>query len=85
MQKPNKALQRMKSRPKDFSWRELQSALGSLGFTEHERSGSRKCFVHPETNHKIQLHKRHPDSTLLPYQLKEVLGLLLELGYMENE
>lgn len=68
--------------PKDFSWNELVNALSKLGYKEIERRGSRKCFIHSDSKHKILLHKRHPDSTLLEYQIKEVLTSLKAQGHI---
>ncbi len=80
----NKQLDRMRSHPKDFSWNELVGALSKLGYEEIQKSGSRVCFLHRERRHKILLHKRHPDSTLLEYQIKIVLQSLHEQGRIDG-
>ena len=67
--------------PKDFSWDDLVRLLKGYGYTEHEGSGSRKRFV-SRTQHKISLHKRHPDSTLLEYQIELVKEALISQGHM---
>jgi hypothetical protein len=66
--------------PKDISWDELVRVLGSLGYEPIEGSGSRVKFVsqHRPDLPYINLHKRHPDSTLLPYQVRIVRRLLEE-------
>jgi hypothetical protein len=68
--------------PKDFSWEDLVRLLRSYGYSEHEGSGSRKRFV-SATKHKISLHKRHPDDTLLEYQIELVKEALISQGHMK--
>ena len=48
MTKKEKLIQRLKSKPKDFSWNETASLLTGLGFTEVKKGktgGSRRRFV----------------------------------------
>jgi len=68
--------------PKDFSWSDLVRVLKSFGYREIEGSGSRKKFV-SGANHKILLHKRHPDSTLLGYQIEQVVEALTQEGHLK--
>jgi len=67
--------------PKDFSWEELVKVMRSFGYREMEGSGSRKKFINDQ-KHKILLHKRHPDSTLLEYQIEDVKDALKSLGLL---
>lgn len=64
--------------PKDFAWNDLRRLLLSLGYTEIQGNGSRVKFVNKSlrAGRLIMLHKRHPDSTLLKYQLESVLDAL---------
>lgn len=71
-----KALARLQSRPKDFSWSELQTIMAHAGFQELAGSGSRRKFFNPTTERFASFHKRHPDDTLLAYQVKEALRFL---------
>lgn len=71
-------------RPKDFSWGDLQGVMRHFGYQEKEGSGSRKKFIHPGTKHKIILHKRHPDPTLLEYQIESVIEALESQGYLDE-
>lgn len=66
--------------PKDVSWSELVRILGNFGFDEKQGSGSRVRFIHVETGRKILLHKRHPDSTLLEYQINDIKEQLCDMG-----
>lgn len=71
--------------PRDFSWAELQKVMKSFGYKELEGAGSRKKFVNLTTRHKIFLHKRHPDSTLIGAQISDVVESLRTQGYLKND
>lgn len=74
MSRIDKLLDRFWSDPKptDFEWDELIRTLSHYGYEQKQGRGSRVRFVHATTKHKISLHKRHPDSTLLSYQIDKV-------------
>lgn len=78
-----KAKKRLKSEPSDYTFKEAESLLISLGFKEHNKgksSGSRVVFI--RDNVKIMLHKPHPQKEIKKYavsQLKEQLEKLGEL------
>ncbi|ARU87459.1 type II toxin-antitoxin system HicA family toxin [Pseudomonas sp. M30-35] len=74
-----------KPSPKDFSWSQLQKVMKHFGYSELEGQGSRKKFFHPETGHKVLLHKRHPDSTLIGPQIEDVVESLISQGYLKND
>jgi len=80
MSKKRKLLTRLQSRPRDFSWAELQVLMRHLGYMELSGSGSRRKFINITTKRIISLHKRHPDDTLLDYQVKDILGFLQQEG-----
>lgn len=71
--------------PRDFSWAQLQKVMKHFGYKELEGNGSRKKFVHPETKHKVLLHKRHPDSTLIGAQIVDIIDALKSQGYLNDE
>lgn len=71
-----------KPAPKDFSWGDLVKLLKAFGYSEHEGSGSRKRFMNG-SGQKILLHKRHPDSTLLGYQIEQVIEALKQEGHLK--
>ncbi|WP_376779520.1 type II toxin-antitoxin system HicA family toxin [Stutzerimonas nitrititolerans] len=83
MSKLDKLIARFLSEPapKDFSWEDLVKLMKSYGYRELEGKGSRKKFVN-RVNHKILLHKRHPDSTLLDYQIEDVKDALRQEGHI---
>jgi len=76
MSRKEKLLVRLKSRPKDFSWLELQTLMKHLGYAEIRGSGSRRKYIHMATKRIVSLHKRHPDATLLDYQVRDVVTFL---------
>ncbi len=80
MGKKEKLLARLQARPKDFSWSELQNLMRQLGYMEIEGRGSRRKFMNTETKRIVSLHKRHPDDTLLDYQVRDVLNFIEEQG-----
>lgn len=81
MSKKDKLIQKLKSKPKDFTYEELKTLLNYLGFYEDNKgrtSGSRVEFIR-EGHKKIQLHKPHPRNVLKPYQIEILLNELEEL------
>ena len=84
MGKKGKLIQRLKSKPRDFTFAETEALLEYLGYVRSDKgktSGSRIAFKNPE--HKtIMLHKPHPRKELLEYQVKELLNTLREEGLL---
>ena len=80
MSKKEKLLQRLKSKPKDFTYDEVKKILNNLGFLEDNKgktSGSKVMFKNID-NKKIALHKPHPSKILKSYQINEIVRLLKE-------
>lgn len=50
MSKFEKALDRLKKKPKDFTWKELQTIMFHLGYEEIKGGGSRRKFINRKTN-----------------------------------
>lgn len=75
MSRSEKALDRLLSFPKDFTWAEMQAVLGKLGYEERRNSGSRRKFVHSNGD-VIILHQPHPDPVVKHYALKQVVEKL---------
>jgi HicA toxin of bacterial toxin-antitoxin, len=80
MSQREKLLQRLKNKPKDFAWDELETLLGGLGYAQETGSGSRRKFYNEETQALISLHEPHPRKTLKSYQVNDVLSHLKERG-----
>ena len=78
MTRKEKLIQRLKSKPKDFTWNDLTSLLTALGFTEvktGKTGGSRRRFVNSD-NVVISLHKPHPGNILKRYQIEQIIEIL---------
>jgi hypothetical protein len=76
--KIDKLTMRLLSYPKDFTYSELKTLLLSFGYSEIQGAGSRVCFS--KENHKIKLHKPHPDNKLKRYQLDLIVEELTNKG-----
>ena len=78
MSRKEKLINRLKQRPKDFTWDELSNLLQSLGYKENKKAktgGSRRRFVH-ESAPTITLHKPHPQNILKHYTIAQILEVL---------
>lgn len=73
MSKFDKALTRLKNRPKDFTWRELQMIMTHLGYEELKGSGSRRKFFNKPLKVAISLHELHPKPTMKTYAIDIIL------------
>lgn len=69
MSRIEKLIERFKSKPKDFTYNELQKLLNHFGYVSSQASGSRVVFSNEKTRNKIKLHKPHPGNILKRYQL----------------
>ena len=70
-------IKRLKSKPKDFTFSETQTALKSLGFklsNKGKTSGSRVKFTNGSVS--IILHKPHQRKELRRYQVKQIIDVL---------
>ncbi len=80
MSRKEKLIARLLSLPKDFTYDEMRTLLGYLGFEERSKgktSGSRVEYVKQEIT--ILLHKPHPNNQLKPYQVKQIVNELKTL------
>lgn len=78
MTKREKLLDRLLTRPIDFTWDELNKVLKGLGYIEDnmgKTSGSRVRFISSK-NPPIILHKPHPKPTLKRYQIDQIIEKL---------
>jgi hypothetical protein len=81
MGKKEKLIARLKSKPKDFTFDEMQNLLELLGFemsNKGKTSGSRVLFKNGDI--PINMHKPHPRKEFLEYQIKYVLDTLEREG-----
>lgn len=82
MGQKEKLIQRLKSRPKDFTFEEAELLLRYFSYERSDKgrtSGSRVMFVSAE-HPPILMHKPHPRKELLSYQVKQLLELLSQEG-----
>lgn len=81
MSKLEKEIERLKAKPKDYTYDEAKRLLNNLGFYENNKgktSGSRVAFINKD-NAKIDLHRPHPGNILKTYQVNKLLKSLKEL------
>ena len=82
MSRLEKEIERLKSKPKDYTYDEAKSLLNKLGFYEYNKgktSGSRVEFKDPY-GMKIILHRPHPSNILKTYQVNKIIKDLKERG-----
>lgn len=81
MSKVGKQINRIKSKPRDFTYNEAKNLLNNWGFYENNKgktSGSRVVFINKGLNKYIEIHKPHTSSILKPYQVNSIIKLLEE-------
>jgi hypothetical protein len=82
--KKEKLIERLLSRPSDFTFDETTTLLGHFGYsisTAGKTSGSRVTFADAEGDY-IRLHKPHPRKILKQYQVDDIIKALLERGLL---
>ena len=78
MGQKEKLIQRLKSKPKDFTFEEAETLLKYFGYARNDKgrtSGSRVMFSCKDRA-SILLHKPHPRKELLIYQIKQLIEVL---------
>ena len=84
MGQKEKLIQRLKSKPRDMTFQEIETLLRYLSYERSDKgrtSGSRVMFV-SETHPPILLHKPHPRKELLAYQINQLLEILKQEGLL---
>ena len=82
MGQKEKLIQRLKAKPKDFTFDEAEALLGYLSYVRSNKgktSGSRVMFI-SEEHEAILLHKPHPQKELKAYQIKQLIEVLEQEG-----
>jgi hypothetical protein len=75
MSKLEKLVEKLKSKPKDFSWDEMVKVLKHYGYEQTPQGktgGSRRKFIN-ENKQIISLHEPHPQKVLKGYQLDLII------------
>lgn len=83
MSRFEKAKDRIRLKPKDYTYTEAKVLLSQMGFVEYNKgktSGSRVKFYRKEDQKIILLHKPHPGDIMTPGAVKDLLEFLLGLG-----
>lgn len=81
MGKLEKAKERLRSVPSDYTFKEAESLLTALGFEKYNKgktSGSRVIFIRGRD--KILLHKPHPQDEMKSYAVRQLKDTLEETG-----
>lgn len=82
MGQKDKLISKLKSKPKDMTFDEIETLLNFLSYSRSNKgktSGSRVMFV-SDDHPPILLHKPHPRKELLAYQIKQLIEELTEEG-----
>lgn len=83
MTKFEKALRRIKTIPKDFTYDEMRSLLEHLGFeecTKGKTTGSAISFIRKKDKRVFMFHKPHPGNIVKTVYIKKLLDFLKETG-----
>ena len=78
MGQKDKLIERLRSKPKDFTFDEAETLLGYLSYERSDKgrtSGSCVAFV-SENHATILLHRPHPGNELKSYQVKQLIDIL---------
>lgn len=85
MSKAEKALIRLQSKPKDFTWAEVTTILNRCGFTPLKTGGgSHKKFYNQDNDVLLSISRPHPRDILLEYQLNALIDALKETGHINE-
>jgi predicted RNA binding protein YcfA (HicA-like mRNA interferase family) len=79
----DKLIEKLQGRPNNFTWDEAVKLMSACGFKLHNKGGSARMFVHVATRTKVRLHEPHPQPTLLPYMMDQLLDGLRAAGEIE--
>lgn len=82
MGQKEKLIQKLKSKPKNMTFEEVETLLKYLAYTRSDKgrtSGSRVMFTSTE-HAPILLHKPHQRKDLLAYQVKQLVDILEQEG-----
>ena len=84
MSRIKKLIERLLSKPKDFTYNELTKLLVHFGYSEKRTgssSGSRVAFVN-DKNRIIRLHKPHPKPIVKRYIIEYLIEELKKEGFL---
>ena len=76
MTKQQKSVDRLLSKPADFTWDELIRLVSAFGYELRTAGGSGRKFFDPLTGAVIFMHEPHPGKILKAYQVRAVIQFL---------
>ena len=82
MGQKEKLIERLKSKPRDFTFDDAETLLGYFSYYRSNKgrtSGSRVMFISKDFA-PILLHKPHPRKELQDYQVKQLIEILKQEG-----
>ena len=82
MGQKDKLIQKLRSKPKDFTFDDAETLLKYLDYIRSNKgrtSGSRVMFINEEHG-SVLLHKPHPQKELKSYQIKQLKEILEQEG-----
>ena len=82
MAKKDKLLEKLCSRPANFTWNEAVTLMKQCNFELVKNSGSKRVFRH-SSGLKVFIHEPHPQNTLLDYAMRELIESLKSAGEIE--
>lgn len=84
MSKRDKLIERLLSQPKDFSFSELTTLLGGMGYSISSagKTGGLRVKFENDAGDYLRLHKPHPRNILKPYQMTDIINSLKERGLL---
>jgi len=83
MSQKDKLIRRLKSKPRDMEFDEIETLLSLLGFersNQGKTSGSRVKFTHDDVPDKLSVHRPHPTGILQVYQVVKIMKILENEG-----
>lgn len=83
MSKKDKLIERLLSKPKDFTFDEMVTLLSKFGYNlKQGGTGSGVKFIKEGSNEVINFHKPHPNGVLKKYVLEQVIDKLRKDGLL---
>ena len=86
MSRHQKLVDKLKQKPKDFTYAEVERLLGGFGYEKSnagKTSGSAVAFINKDTQQIVRLHKPHPGNVVKAYIVKNLLDHLIDQKLIE--
>jgi hypothetical protein len=83
MSKHEKALQRLLSKPADFTWGELKLLMETFSYQLKKTGGSGIKFINSTSGATLFMREPHPSKVLKAYQVREAIRFLKQEGHIQ--